>query len=121
MKMKKLFNEKIEKDIKSGKDFKSGQVAVLRAYKRTLHYLETDKLVVSTTPWEDEYEDFLNYLKEANIEEFVITSTSSGLINFMCYLVSNGCEVKNAVRIEKIEKNSICDDSENGLVIKINK
>ncbi len=85
----------------------SGQKRVLSSYMDTTRRFKSNLIIMTAVLWEGEYESFLSFLREMQIEQIVIVSKSSGLFSFLYYLLNNGCTISGAVLIDY--KESYCD------------
>lgn len=89
-------NLRLEKDMEkvmNGEKTTQAKGKVLRAYMETKE-LGTENLTITDFFWEKEQEEALNYLREAGIEKITIEDQSTGLMDNLHYLLSNGCQLE---------------------------
>lgn len=116
--MKELLNEMMEKDLEK-QNLNEAQVIILRQYLNTKKYFDTNKIVIDDIIWEQNYQDFVDYLRETGIKEFIIIEASSGLIKLLSFLLSNGFEIKNGIKVERKNKEFSFEVAECGLLIEV--
>lgn len=104
--MKKLFNEKLEKDMALWKEkgeeieINAAQRYILHAYRSTRQDDLVDTIILDDIVWEKNYEDLIAYLREVEIGQIIITNTSTELMELLHFLIKNGCELVEPIEIE---------------------
>lgn len=120
-----LKNERMENDLQAAMDdasqFTKGAVKVLREYYETKRNYVSNELVLEDILWEENYNSALNYLKECQVESFIITNASTELMQLLFFFLSNGYEVAESVVVEKVSKSMFnpLDDYRKGLRLRI--
>ncbi len=84
--------------------FSAGYMKAYRAWKHSTEY-KTDYFEVNDLPWEDDAHDFLICLKEAGVEEFAITESSTALMGVLHALGKEGCQMRGFCEVKRIENN----------------
>ena len=115
-----MINKTIEKIIKrSGfEEFERGELRFVRAYITTTRRYNSELVVVDELVWEEEYEDFLNFIKTTGIQQFVVADASTGLIGLLHFLIEKGCQITGAALVEEKERNTFSQDKK-ALIIKV--
>ena len=73
------------------------------AYKayRTWKYNTTDELEFSEYCWEGEFHDFIDTLRQAGIQSFVMTDHSTALMENIHGFIAEGCKLEGACILTK--------------------
>ena len=95
------------------------EAALVRAYHNSQHRYTSETLVINETIWEREYEMFLNTVIGAQIKEIIVTATDTGLMNFIHFLLENGCTVTGAVVVKTVSSKFSPSRELKGMKIKI--
>lgn len=113
-------NLKLEENLQKLREDKSktnaGELAVLMAYNYTKQYTDSDEIVFRRIIWEKEFDEFIQALNDYRIEEFIINERSTGLMELLQYLLTNGYKVegvKSYINLDSFEGEKLT-----GLLIK---
>lgn len=114
--MTHLFNQNLENLMKKPKH-NEGEHAVLSSYMKTQrNYKDSNIIVFDSIVWEKQYDEFMNTLNEAGIEEVIIEDKSTALMSFLTMFLNDGWNV-SAI---SLQKEGLFQDKEivNGLLLK---
>ena len=97
----------------------SGAYKALWAFRNSI-VRETDELEASEYIWKHEVKDFVEALRKAGIETFVVTSNSTSLLDELHLLQENGCTLEGLATIRRAE--TPYEDAElvNGIRFRVN-
>ncbi len=93
--LKAWYNKKEE--LKDSFPYSSGECKAYRAWK----YSEREEVEMNDSLWEDEIHDFVEAFRKAGIDTFVITNTSTGLMENLHRIAGEGCTMQGLCTIEK--------------------
>ena len=79
--------------------YSEGACKAFRAWK----YNEGDEMVFEDFVWEKEAHDFIDTLRKAGIDTFVITNTSTALMENLHWFAAEGCTMQGLCTITKKE------------------
>lgn len=82
--------------------FTSGQNKALVEYDRSLRN-GADALEIDDLPWDYELADFVKTLREAGIEEIVVTDESTGLMDGVYGLTALGCKMNGLKTVTRAD------------------
>ena len=74
--------------------FSQGAWKAYNAWRRSKEASTTGEILFDDFVWEDEVHDFIDTLRKAGIETFVVTSRSSSLMENLHWFASEGCTMQ---------------------------
>lgn len=101
--------------------YTAGQCDAFRAYDMNLRAGSKGFFEVKELPWENDTKDFVETMKAAGIQKFLVTDESTALMRVLFELSENGCKVCRLRSFKRME-HSFCTDHEvdvRGIVVKI--
>lgn len=95
----RTYFEEMRKNAETGKEISRGARQAFWAYQYTVDN-GTDEFLVAELPWQNGLaEDFIKTLREAKVEEFITTDSSTALIRTLHELDKYGCKVAGLATI----------------------
>lgn len=96
-------NEMIDNQRKYGGNFpySRGDMDALRTYNRCRKN-GIEELECSELPWLEDVEDFVNTMKEAGAEFFIITDEGTALMECIHRMTDLGCSIDGTYRVTRI-------------------
>lgn len=110
-------NERIQEVTENKLKINNGEMKVLTAYNYSTKSTDSEILVFNRLIWESEYEDLLQSLKDYQIDEFIISDTSTGLMSILQFFLKNGYKIEGAKGY--LNKDTFIPAEEPGLHIKL--
>lgn len=96
-------------------ELNGGESVIIRNYRYTKKYLNTEHIVIDDIVWEDDQKDFLDTLRKLDINKIIITNTSTALMGLIYFLINEGCVIEGTILIE-----GEFGEDKKGLLMKVN-
>lgn len=93
-----------------------GEKIFSRAESYTNNYLDSEYIVIQDIIWEDEMQSFLDELRKREIDKIVIANTSTALMDFIHFLLTEGCSIEGVKTVR--DKDGLYE-VDKGLLVKV--
>lgn len=114
---KSKLNERIQDVTENKFKVSNGEMKILIAYNYSTKSTDSEIIVFNRLIWESEYEELLQSLKDYQINEFIISDTSTGLMSMLQFFLKNGYKIEGPKQY--LNKDTLVPSEEHGLHIKL--
>lgn len=115
-----MFNKTVEADLEKAKETNyegliEGQAKVLWLYNITKTYYDSEILVINEIVWEENYASMNDYMKEVNINAFIVINQSTELKDLLWFFAGKG--FNRITSVEVTRKGNYGSQKENGVML----
>lgn len=93
-----------------------GEKILSKAESYTNSYLDSEYIVIQDIIWEDEMKSFLDELRKREIDKIVITNTSTALMDFIHFLLTEGCSIEG---VKTVRDKDGSYEGDKGFLVKV--